>query len=273
MRIKVISVPSLSKEFFHTRGEDSSIVTGGMTHAFELLLAVTAIIAGAVASISGFGIGSILTPLLATAYGTKLAVAGVSVPHLVGTALRFSFIYKHVDRKVLFSFGVASAVGGLSGALLHVWLRSVWLGYILGVLLVFAGVMGLTGLAQRMRFGGGVAWIAGVLSGGFGGLVGNQGGIRSAALLGFDLNKEAFVATATGIALAVDFFRMPVYAVTQWRDVAAIWPVMLISIVGIVAGTLLGQPVLRRIPSRTFRALVSAIILLLGIYMVIHPGA
>jgi len=244
-----------------------------MSHAFEMLVAFAAILAGGIASIAGFGIGSILTPLLATVYGTKLAVAIVSVPHLIGTALRFIFIYKHVDRRVLMSFGIASAIGGLTGALLHVWLRSVWLGYILGVLLLFAGVMGLTGWAQRMRFGGKVAWIAGILSGAFGGLVGNQGGIRSAALLGFNLSKESFVATATGIALAVDFFRMPVYAVTQWQDVAATWPILVVAIVGIIIGTIAGQPVLRRIPPPTFRAIVSAIILLLGIWMLIHPGA
>jgi len=244
-----------------------------MSYVFEMLVAVAAILAGAIASIAGFGIGSILTPLIATVYGTKLAVAVVSVPHLIGTALRFSFISRHVNRRVLLTFGIASAIGGLTGALLHVWLRSVWLGYLLGLLLVFAGLMGLTGWAQRMRFGGSVAWIAGILSGAFGGLVGNQGGIRSAALLGFELNKESFVATATGIALAVDFFRMPVYAATQWRDVAAAWPVLVVALIGIVIGTLVGQPVLRRIPAPTFRSIVSTIILLLGIWMLIHPGA
>jgi len=242
-----------------------------MTVGFEFVVAFAAIIAGAIASLAGFGIGSILTPLLAWAYGTKLAVAVVSVPHLIGTALRFSFIYKHVKRRVLLSFGIASAAGGLTGALLHVWLSSVWLGYILGVLLVFAGIMGLTGWAQRMRFGGAVAWIAGILSGGFGGLVGNQGGIRSAALFGFDLDKQSFVATATAIALMVDFFRMPVYAVTQWREVAGVRPALVIAIIGIVIGTLAGQPVLRRIPDTTFRKTVAGIILLLGIWMLVHP--
>ena len=38
---------------------------------------VVAIIAGAIAAMSGFGIGSLLTPLLAVHYGTKLAVAMV----------------------------------------------------------------------------------------------------------------------------------------------------------------------------------------------------
>ena len=242
-----------------------------MSVGFELLVAAAAVIAGAIASLAGFGIGGILTPLLAWALGTKLAVAVVSVPHLIGTALRFGFIYRHVNRKVLVSFGIASAVGGLTGALLHVWLSSVWLGYILGVLLVFAGIMGLTGWTQRMRFGGAVAWVAGILSGGFGGLVGNQGGIRSAALFGFDLDKQSFVATATAIALMVDFFRMPVYAATQWRQVVGVWPVLVLAIIGIVTGTLAGQPVLRRIPDTTFRKTVAGIILLLGIWMLMHP--
>jgi uncharacterized membrane protein YfcA len=71
-----------------------------------------------------------------------------------------------------------------------------------------------------MRFRGSAAWIAGALSGLLGGLVGNQGGLRSAALLGFDLSKRSFVATATAVGLLVDGARMPVYVVTQAQDMA-----------------------------------------------------
>src|SRR5713226_5827876 len=151
--------------------------------AFDALIMVAAIVAAAVASIAGFGVGSILTPLLAIRIGTKLAVAAVSVPHLIATALRFALIREHVDKRVFLSFGITSAVGGLAGALLHKQLSSVVLSYILGALLVFAGFMGITGWSQRLRFEGATAWIAGALSGIFGGLVGNQGGIRSAAML------------------------------------------------------------------------------------------
>jgi uncharacterized membrane protein YfcA len=237
------------------------------------LVFVAALVAGAIASISGFGIGSILTPLLAAFLGTKSAVAVVSIPHFLGTALRFALIRQHLDRRILLTFGITSGFGGLIGALLHVWLHSAVLGYILGSLLVFAGITGLTGIASRMRFGPTAGWIAGALSGVFGGLVGNQGGIRSAALLGFDVKKEAFVATATAIALLVDVFRMPVYAATQWHDLRSAWEFMLIAVVGVIAGTLAGQPVLRRIPAATFRAIVSVIILALGIWMLLHPGA
>lgn len=124
-----------------------------------------------------------------------------------------------------------------------------------------------------MRFGRTTGWIAGALSGVFGGLVGNQGGIRSAALLGFDVSKEAFVATATGIALLVDLLRMPVYAATQFHDIVLHWRVLALATVGVVVGTLAGQPLLRRIPEPVFRKIVAVIILALGISMLLHPGA
>ena len=54
-----------------------------------VVLFVASVLAGAIAALAGFGIGSILTPLLAVSVGTKDAVVAVSVPHLVATALRF----------------------------------------------------------------------------------------------------------------------------------------------------------------------------------------
>jgi hypothetical protein len=238
-----------------------------------VLLSFAGILAGAIAAISGFGIGSILTPLLAAWIGTKLAVAVISVPHFIGTALRFAVIREHVDRRVLWSFGITSGAGGLVGAVLHIWLRSAILGYVLGALLVFAGVAGVTGLAARMRLGRRAGWIAGALSGMFGGLVGNQGGIRSGALLGFGLQRDAFVATATAIALLVDLFRMPVYAVLQFREIVAQWPMATIATIGVVVGTLSGKWMLQRIPQNVFRLIVSSIILALGIWVLLHPGS
>src|SRR5437762_804516 len=217
------------------------------------LVLLAATLAGAVASVAGFGIGSILTPLLAWQTGTKVAVAAVSIPHLAGTALRFWRLRGHIDRRVLFSFGLASAAGGLLGALLHAYAGSKALALVLGVLLVFAGLMGLTGLADRLRFPGPWAWAAGAASGAFGGLVGNQGGIRSAALLGFSLPKEAFVATATAIALVVDAVRVPVYFLVQAEELAGAWPLIAVATAGVVAGTLAGERVLRRIPEPVFR--------------------
>ena len=241
-----------------------------LNHAFIAVLA--GIVAGAIAAIAGFGIGSILTPLLGVWVGTKLAVALVSIPHFIGTSLRFVVIRRHVDRHVLWSFGLTSATGGLLGAILHIWLRSAVLGYVLGALLVFAGISGITGVAARMRFGRRTAWVAGALSGLFGGLVGNQGGIRSAALLGFNLQRDAFVATATAIALLIDLCRMPVYAALQFSSILAQWQMTVVATIGVVVGTLSGKWMLQRIPPNVFRVAVSITILVLGIWIFLRPN-
>jgi len=57
---------------------------------FELRIAIAAAVAGGIASVAGFGVGSILTPLLAVRLGTKLAVAAVFIPHVTATAI-FSY--------------------------------------------------------------------------------------------------------------------------------------------------------------------------------------
>jgi uncharacterized membrane protein YfcA len=237
-----------------------------------LIFIAAAVLGGCIASVAGFGIGSILTPTLAAKLGTKLAVAAVSVPHLVGTVLRFALIREYVNKRVLLGFGIASAAGGLVGALVHTRFSSNVLSYILGGLLLFAGATGITGLASRMRFGRRIAWLAGAASGIFGGLVGNQGGIRSAALLGFDIEKKAFVATATAIALMVDAARMPVYFVSEAHQLAHVWKFLILGTVGVVVGTVVGQRLLIKIPEKVFRRIVSFIILALGIALVVHPN-
>lgn len=233
----------------------------------QLAVLIVSIVAGAVAAISGFGIGSLLTPVLALRYPVKLAVAIVSVPHVIGTAIRFSRIRQHVDRRVFVNFGIFSAIGGLLGAILSSRANSPALGIVFGCLLVFAGLSGLIGLAERMRFGRRTAWIAGALSGFFGGLVGNQGGIRSAALLGFDLSKEELVATATAVGVIVDAARMPVYLAVEGGALAGMWRLLALAAAAALAGTVLGEGLLRRVPEAWYRRVVSALILALGVYM------
>ena len=235
---------------------------------YEALVAAVAVLAGAVASVAGFGIGSLLTPVLSVSLGTKLAVALISIPHFIGTALRLWRLREHVDRRVLLGFGVASAAGGLLGAFFFSRSGSPTLALTFGLLLLLAGTSELTGLARRVEMTGWAAWVAGGLSGLFGGMVGNQGGIRSAALLGFHLPRHAFVATATAIALAVDLARMPVYFVVEGAAILAEWRLVTLTVAGVVVGTLVGERVLSRIPERTFRRLVATMILALGVYMV-----
>jgi uncharacterized membrane protein YfcA len=240
--------------------------------SFVLLAALVGFVAGSVASVAGFGIGSLLTPLLGGRFGVKAAVALVSLPHFAATVLRAWRLRREVDRRVLWQFGLASAAAGLVGALLQDRLGGRALGIVFGGLLVLAGVTGALGLSSRVRFGRRAAWIAGLLSGALGGLVGNQGGIRSAALFGFDVRKEAFVATATAIGVVVDLARVPVYVATQGPVLLREWRLVAAATAGALVGTLAGERVLRRVPERWFRLIVSLLVLALGVAVLAGVG-
>jgi uncharacterized membrane protein YfcA len=106
----------------------------------------------------------------------------------------------------------------------------------------------------------------------FGGLVGNQGGIRAAALLAFPLNREALVATATATGLMVDAARVPIYLATDGPAIGTMLPTAAVMTVGAVIGTVLGAPVLRRLPETGFRRILAALLVLLGIALVAGIG-
>ena len=237
---------------------------------FEALVVVAAVAGGLVASVTGFGIGSLVTPALAWQVDTRLAVAAVSIPHFIGTAFRFWLLGGRVDRRVLWSFGVMSAAGGLAGALLQGQSSTPALLLLFGGLLLFSAAAELTGLGRRMRFGGVFAWIAGATSGLLGGLVGNQGGIRSAALLGVDLRKQAFVATATAVGLMVDAARVPVYLWYLSDEIVQLGALIVLAALGVIAGTVLGNRVLAGIPEQSFRRIVAVVLAMLGAAMAVQ---
>lgn len=238
-----------------------------MSGATELASFFVGVVAGAVAAVAGFGIGSLLTPLYISSLGARTAIAVVSVPHFTATALRLWLLQKNIDRRLLLEFGIPSAAGGLAGALLHNLASSPILTIILACLLIFAAVSELTGLSRRMRLSGNAATAAGALSGILGGLVGNQGGIRSAAMLGTGASRDAFVATATAVALLVDIARLPVYATAQWGALIELARPVAVVTAGAIIGTLIGRPILGRLPEPLFRRVVSVMILALGVYL------
>jgi uncharacterized membrane protein YfcA len=235
--------------------------------AFDSAILAVAILSGAIAAVSGFGIGSLLTPLLALRFGTPVAVAAVSIPHAAATAARFWRLRRAVDRAVLRQFGIVSAAGGLAGALLAGQLGSRALTLALGALLVLTGAGGATGLNTRWPATGLAGMVLGLLSGVFGGLAGNQGGLRAAALLGAGLSPAAFVATSTGAALMVDAARTPVYLARFGGAMASLWPELSIATSGVLVGTFFGERILMGMDAATFRRAVSVLIGVIGLFL------
>ncbi len=200
---------------------------------------------------------------------TAHAVAVLAIPHFLATIVRWLRLRSDVHMPTFWQFGIASAVGGLAGAVLQSRLGSSILTAVLATLLVFAGI---TELVRRpVPLPQTPFWrlLGGILSGAFGGLVGNQGGIRSAALLGFRLLPRQVVATATASALLVDAARVPIYFLSAGDVIAGSARLWIVASIGVTVGTLLGVPVLGLIPQAIYRRLVGGLLVLLGISLFI----
>ena len=236
---------------------------------YLILVAAAAVFAGATASIVGFGIGSILTPLLAVELGVETAIAVVALPHFAATLLRAWRMRRSVDRSVLVRFGLWSTVGGLMGALFYARLGGTVLSVVLGLLLVLTAIADLARWSERWRPSGPAVWLLGLASGIFGGVAGNQGGLRAAALNNFGLSPTAFVATSTAIGVLIDIARTPVYVIRAGHELWSHAGLIGLLITGAVIGTLAGERILLGIPARHFRVVVATAIGLLGIALLL----
>jgi uncharacterized membrane protein YfcA len=243
-----------------------------MPLGFVGVIALMSLVAGATASIVGFGIGSLLTPLMAARFGTDVAVAAVALPHLSGGLLRGWRLRQSVDRRILARFGILSAIGGLIGALVFAHLEPAALDRVLGALLLLTATAGVTGWSERWRPSGPLVWALGALSGFFGGVVGNQGGLRVAALSAFGLKPTVFVATSTVIGVMIDLVRTPVYLYRAGGELVSIWPIVALAVVGVLAGTLVGERLLLGLSRERFRQIVSIAVGLLGLWFLLRPA-
>ena len=228
-----------------------------------------AVLSGATASLVGFGIGSMLTPLLALHVGTELAVAAVAIPHAVATALRCWRLRREIDWQVLKGFGILSSIGGLAGAFAYSQLDAVVLTRVLGGLLVLTAVAQLAGLETRWHPRGALVGVVGFASGFFGGIAGNQGGLRAAALTAFRLSPLAFVATSTATGLLVDTARAPIYLYTAGAELRSLWIPIAMATAGVLVGTILGERILLGMPRDRFARLVAVAIGILGLWLLL----
>jgi uncharacterized protein len=107
----------------------------------------------------------------------------------------------------------------------------------------------------------------GVLSGLFGGLVGNQGGLRAAGLLAFDLPPRVYLATSTAVALLIDVARTPVYLSRAGAELIPwTWPIAIAS-AGCVVGTVVGERIFFGLGPDRYRKIVALSVGFLGIWL------
>lgn len=199
----------------------------------------------------------------------KTAIFLVAVVHLLNNLLKLGLFYKHIDFAVLKRFGIMALIGSFIGSFSQIYLASAVLKKLVALVLIYLGLQPFFPLQLQFRLPKKIDAIGGFFSGLLGGLVGNQGAIRSAFLLNYEMSKETFIATGVVIACLIDVIRIPVYWFSQKQiynaaSVSLLW-ILLITF----SGTFLGTYLLKFFSPANFKKFVSALILFFAIYLLI----
>lgn len=191
------------------------------------IIGITAFLASLLTFFSGFGLGTILTPVFAIFFPAQIAVAQTSIVHFLNNIFKLILVGKYINKKIVISFGLPAIAGAFGGAfaLLYLAQTEPLLTYFIGskectitplkitvgILIIFFSILEVVPRFSKSGFGKDHLFIGGLLSGFFGGLSGHQGALRSAFLVRYDLSKEEYVSTGTAIACLIDITRISLY--------------------------------------------------------------
>ena len=230
-------------------------------------ICLAALLVAALVLMSGFGLGTLLTPLFVLFYDIKIAVFLVAIVHFSNNLFKLGLFFRHLDWAILKRFGAISIAGAFVGSLLQAELESETLKIGLGILLVILGTVEFLPPRFSWSLPKRLDPLGGFLSGLLGGMLGNQGAVRSAYLLNYSLSKEAFVATATIIACLIDATRIPIYLLSYYNEIVVAWPYLIATILSAFLGTLIGKWLLDIVTLGAFRRVVAGSVVVVGVAM------
>lgn len=245
------------------------------------IICLTAFIAAILTFFSGFGLGTLLSPVFMLFFPVDVSIALTGIVHFFNNMFKLTLTARTADRSVLLRFGIPSVIFAFIGARLLLLLADLPPLYTLtyygsshpvspmkftaGILLLFFSAMELIPALERMRFGKDKLIIGGMLSGFFGGLTGNQGALRSAFLVNAGLSKEAFIGTGVMVACLVDFMRLGVYATGFVNTGLKMhWQILLAATLCAMTGAFIGNRLFRKTTLKFIQAFVAIFLLLIA---------
>ncbi len=244
-----------------------------------IIISVAAFVVAILTFFSGFGLGTILTPVFMIFFPVDLAIALTGIVHFCNNLFKLLLVGRKADKQVLIRFGIPAVIAALIGSwlLLNITDLKPLFGYqlfgrtievfpvkfIISMLLIIFIFIDSIPYFNNLQFSKGKLSIGGALSGFFGGLSGNQGALRSAFLIKAGLSKDAFVATAVVVSTFVDFTRLSVYATRFTKaGLSDNFTLVISATLSAIIGAYIGNKLLKKVTIK-FLQLVVVIILII----------
>ena len=247
-----------------------------------VLISVIAFFVAILTFFSGFGLGTILTPVFMLFFPVELAIALTGLVHFFNNVFKIVLVGKKADKGVLLKFGIPAVIFAFIGAwiLLHIPDAKPLFAYelfgktfevypvkfIISILLIIFATMDLVPYFQRLQFAKDRLSIGGALSGFFGGLSGNQGALRSAFLIKAGLSKETFIGTAVVVSTFVDFTRLSVYASRFTKSgLTDNLTLVICATLSAIAGAYIGNKLLKKVTLKFLQVTVAIMLIIISL--------
>ena len=247
-----------------------------------VIISGLAFLASALTFFSGFGLGTILTPVFLVFFPPDMAIALTGIVHFFNNLFKISLVGRQASKEIVARFGIPAVVFAFIGAwcmlrlshldplLSYTWWGNTFSLYpiklIIAILLIFFALMDLLPSLKKIQFGKDKLVLGGALSGFFGGLSGNQGALRSAFLIKAGLTKEAFIGSAVVVSTLVDLSRLGIYA-TRFHNTGLMenLPMVTLATVSAIAGAWLGNRLLKKVTIHFLQVAVAVMLIILSI--------
>ncbi|MFY0690173.1 MAG: sulfite exporter TauE/SafE family protein [Cyclobacteriaceae bacterium] len=249
-----------------------------------IIISIAAFLTAILTFFSGFGLGTILTPIFAIFFPIDLAIALTGVVHFINNLFKIILVGKNARKAILIRFGIPAILAAFLGAWTLSYIND-WesiLTYSIGekfyhitpiklvisLVLIFFSIFDLVPFLSSLQFDKNKMPIGGFLSGFFGGLSGHQGALRSAFLIRAGLDKNTFIGTSVVIACFIDFTRLSVYS-TRFVESQLQDNLMLVVCAGLsaIAGAIIGKRLLTKVTLGFVQKFVAIALIIISVLL------
>ena len=235
-----------------------------------LLVTLGAFLAAALTVPAGFGLSTILTPLVLFLLPVHEAVAVVAIVHCAHNAGKYIALKDAVDLNAFRRYGIWLVGGSVVGALLQNQVPNDPLLLLVGIFLVVLPVLTISEKWTGYRIPEANDRLGGFGSGFMGGLSGHQGALRAMFLTTRLPDKMAYAATASVLALCVDLSRIPVYFFFRTEEISNEIPLIVILVISALLGVRVGKKWLQSLKSSQIHNMVMLGIICSGFFYIIE---
>lgn len=247
-----------------------------------IVVSIVAFLTALLTFFSGFGLGTLLAPILMLFFPIDVAIALTGIVHFFNNMFKLVLVGKNVDKEVFLQFGIPAIIFAFLGAyvLLKIPTMQPLFSYefigktfsiyplklTIAVLILFFAIIDLLPYFNQLQFDKTKLPIGGALSGFFGGLAGIQGALRSAFLIRAGLSKEAFIGTTVVISSLVDVTRLSVYATRMMNlNINENLQLLICATLSAMTGAFIGNKLLQKVTINFLKITVAIFLILIGI--------